>query len=63
MLLKQGIGIINCVKFSRFCHCLKYNVDLKLLLHEVMSAPDFHGDLVNKLRRIIGRVVMEEPKS
>ena len=33
----------------------KYNVGLKTLLLQGLSEPNFHGDLVFKFRRIIGK--------
>ena len=33
----------------------KYNVGLKRLLLEVLSEPEFYGDLVYKFRKIIGK--------
>ena len=31
----------------------KYNVGLKTLLQEVLTEPEFHGDLVYKFRKIV----------
>ena len=33
----------------------KYNIGLKRLLLEVLSEPEFYGDLVYKFRKIIGK--------
>ena len=32
----------------------KFQVGLKILLHQGLSEPDFYGDLVYKLKRIVG---------
>ena len=32
----------------------KFNVGLKTLLHDGLSEPDFYGDLVFKLKKLIG---------
>ena len=33
----------------------KFNVGLKTLLHRSLSEPEFYGDLVYKLKQIVGR--------
>ena len=33
----------------------KFNVGLKMLLHEGLSEPEFYGDLVYKFKKLIGR--------
>ena len=44
-------------KFYRRHHELvsKFNVGLKYLLHQGLSEPEFHGDLVYKFKTIMGR--------
>ena len=60
-LLKQGYRYHKLRKaFSkdyRRHHELvsKFDVGLKSLLHQGLSEPDFHGDLVYKFKKIIGR--------
>ena len=55
------IGIINLErlfsKFYRRHHALvsKFNVGLKSLLHQGLSEPEFYGDLVYKIKKIMGR--------
>ena len=59
-LLKQGIGIINFAKlFQNFIDdtmifISKFQVGLKSLLRQGLSVPDFYGDLVYKLKKIVG---------
>ena len=61
---KQGndtIGIINFERlFSKFYHrryklVSKFKVGLKSLLQQGLSEPEFYGDLVYKLRKIVSR--------
>ena len=58
--LNKAIGIINCAKtFSKFyrrCHDLisKFQVGLKSLLRQGLSEADFYGDLMYKLKKIVG---------
>ena len=60
-LLKQGYRYHRLRKaFSKFyrrCYELisKFNVGLKCLLHQGLSAPEFYGDLVYKFKKIMGR--------
>ena len=60
-LLKQGYRYHKIRKaFSRFYHrhselIVKYNIGLKTLLQEGISEPIFYGDLVYKLKRIVGK--------
>ena len=35
--------------------CSKFNVGPKSLLHQALSEPEFYGDLVYKLKKIMGR--------
>ena len=44
-------------KFYRWHYELvsKFNVGLKTLLHQSLSEPEFHGDLVYKFKKIVGR--------
>ena len=55
----MAIGIINFEKhFLNFIvdtKISKYNVGLKTLLGEGLSEPEFHGDLVYKFKKLIGR--------
>ena len=51
--------------FSKFYHrqhklVSKFNVGLKSILHHCLSEPEFYGDLVNKLKHIIGRTDFSE---
>ena len=56
-LPNQGIGIINFskpfLKFYRRYYDLisKFHIGLKFLLHQVLSEPEFYGDLVGTSRR------------
>ena len=59
-LLQQGIGIINFGKlFSKYLRNFefvsKYNSGLRSLLQQGLSEPEFYGDLVYKLRKIVGK--------
>ena len=60
-LLKQGYRYYNLRKtFSKFYRrhyelVSKFNVWLKTLLHQVLSEPEFYGDLVYKLKENVGR--------
>ena len=55
------IGIINFERlFSKFYHrhyklVSKFKVGLKSLLQQGLSEPEFYGDLVYKLRKIVSR--------
>ena len=59
-LLKQGYRCHNFPKtFSKFYRqyydfISKFQVGLKSLLRQGLSEPDFYGDLVYKLKRIVG---------
>ena len=59
-LLKQGYWYHKlCKTFSKFYrqyHDLisKFQVGLKSLLHQGLSEPEFYGDLVYKLKKIVG---------
>ena len=60
-LLKQGYRYDKLRKtFSKFYHrnhslISKYNSNLKFLLQQGISHPDFYGDVIYKLRKIIGK--------
>ena len=60
-LLRQGYRYHKLRKsFSKFYRrhfdlVSKYNVGLKTLLLQGLSEPEFYGDLVYKLRKIIGK--------
>ena len=60
-LLKQGYSYNKLSKaFSKFYRrhyalISKFNVGLKSLLHQDLSEPEFYGDLVNKVKKIMGR--------
>ena len=60
-LLQQGYRYHKLRKtFSKFYRrhyelVSKFNVGLKTLLHQGLSEPEFYGDLVNKLKKIVGR--------
>ena len=59
-LLKQGYWYHNLRKtFSKFYRryydlISKFQVGLKSLLHQGLSEPEFYGDLVYKLKKIVG---------
>ena len=59
-LLKQGYGYHKLHKtFSKFYRryydlISKFQVGLKSLLHQGLSEPDFYGDFVYKLKKIVG---------
>ena len=59
-LLKQGYRYVKTRKaFSRFYHrhsklIVKYNIGLKTLLQQGISEPIFYGNLVYKLKLIVG---------
>ena len=60
-LLQQGYRYHKLQKtFSKF-YCQhyklvsKFNVELKTLLHQGLSEPEFYGDLVYKFKNIVGR--------
>ena len=60
-LLQQGYGYHRLWKtFSKFYHrhyelVSKFNVWLETLLHQVLSEPEFYGDLVYKFKKVVGR--------
>ena len=60
-LLKQGYRYNKTRKaFSKFYHrhselLIKYNIGLKTLLQQDISAPIFYGYLVYKFKRIVGK--------
>ena len=60
-LLKQGYRYHKIWKaFSKFYHrhpelIVKYNIGLKALLQQGIPEPIFHGDLVYKFKRILGK--------
>ena len=45
-------------KFYRRYHelVLKFNVDIKFLLHQGLSELEFYDDLVNKFKKTMGRI-------
>ena len=57
-LLKQGYDIINLAKpkfYRRYYDLIsKFQVGLKSLLRQGLSEPEFYGDLVYKLKKIVG---------
>ena len=59
-LLKQGYRYYKLPKpflnFHRQYYDLvsKFQVGLKILLHQGLSEPEFYGDLVYKLKKIVG---------
>ena len=59
-LLKQGYRYHKfCKTFSKFYRryydlISKFQAGLKSLLHQGLSEPDFYGDLVYKLKKIVG---------
>ena len=58
---QSGLSVINFEKlfpkFYRRHHELisKFNVGLKIILHQGISEPEFNGDLVCKFKKIMGR--------
>ena len=62
-LLRQGYRYHKLRKaFSKFYRrhfdiVSKYNVELKTLLLQGLSEPEFYGDLVYKIRKIIGKLI------
>ena len=60
-LLQQGYRYHKLRKtFSKFYRrhyelVSKFSVGLKTLLHQGLSEPEFYGDLVYKLKKIVGR--------
>ena len=60
----RAIGIINFeklfLKFYRrhFELVSKFKVGLKSLLQQGLSEPEFYGDLVYKLRKIVSRLIL-----
>ena len=59
LLFNKAINIINFAKKSKFYHqyydlTSKFHVGLKSLLCWGLSEPEFYGDLVYKLRKIVG---------
>ena len=58
-LLEQGYRFHNCKTFSKFYRryydlISKFQVGLKSLLCQGLPEPEFYGDLVNKLNKIVG---------
>ena len=60
-LLQQGYQYHKLQKtFSKFYRrhydlVSKFNVELKTILHQGLSEPEFYGDLVYKFKKIVGR--------
>ena len=55
----RAFGFINSKTFSKFHrrHCeliFEYNVGLKTLIGEGLSDPEFYGDFVYKIKKLIG---------
>ena len=65
-LLKQGYRYHKIRKaFSKFYHryselIFKYNIGLKALRQQDISEPIFHGDLVFKFKRIVGKLNLSD---
>ena len=59
--LGRAIVILNFLRRFRNSYCRhstlveKYNVSLKTLLQQVISEPEFYGDLVYRFRKIVGK--------
>ena len=51
MCLERGVLLV----FRLSCFVSKFNVGLKILLHQGLSEPEFYGDLVYKFQKIVGR--------
>ena len=45
----------NSVVRGRIQLNFEFNVELKTLLHQGLSDPEFYGDLVYKFKKIVGR--------
>ena len=65
-LLKQGYRYHNFAKpflntDDTMILISKFQVGLKSLLHQGLSEPDFYGDLVYKLKKIVGSNVGGQP--
>ena len=64
-LLKQGYRYHKlCKTFSKFYRryyylISKFQVGLKSLLRQGLSEPDFYGDLVYKLRRLLALIIFQ----
>ena len=59
MILSILLIVIRFITFSKFYRryydlISKFQVGLKSLLRQGLSEPDFYGDLVYKLKRIVG---------
>ena len=53
--LNKAIGIINLAKhFLNFKVISKFKIGLKYLLRQALSESEFYGDLVYKLKKIVG---------
>ena len=65
-LLRQGYRYHKLRKtFSNFCRrhsglVEKYNVSLRKLLQQGISEPEFYGDLVYRIRKIVGKSYFSE---
>ena len=65
-LLRQGYRYFKLRKaFSKFyrSHSVlleKYSVSLKTLLHQGITEPEFYGDLVYRLKKIVGKSYFSE---
>ena len=66
--LNKVIDIIKFEKtFSKFYHrhsefIVKYNIGLKTLLQQGISEPIFHGNIVYKFKRIVGKPHFSDQK-
>ena len=63
--LNNAIGIINFAKpfsklYRRYSDLIsKFKVGLKSLLRQGLSEPEFYGDLVYKLKKIVGSIFFQ----
>ena len=60
LFLTAKLLFIDIIKFEKHflnstTDTVKYNIGLKTLLHQGISEPIFYGDLVYKLKRIVGK--------
>ena len=46
---------LNCTTDTSSELIVKFNIGLKTLLHQGISEPIFYGDLVYKIKRIVGK--------
>ena len=68
-LLKQGYRYHKLRKtFSKFYRryfdlISKFQIELKSLLRQGLSEPEFYGDLVHKLKKIVGSIIIFQRSS